>query len=206
MKFRDFLKKLLESKFYIFSFQDLLLLFPEEKPEALKKLLYRWRKKGWIYSLKRGLFALVYPRELSIPDLFIANKLYEPSYVSLETALSHYSIIPEVSMAVISVTTKPTREFKNKYGLFLYHTVKPACFVGYYIEKVEEFEVLIAEPEKALVDFLYFRIYRVRNSNLKDFRLDAERISLLNMKKVERYWCIYGLDPEVLYAYLRGID
>ena len=128
--------------------------------------------------------------------------MYEPSYVSLETALSHYSIIPEVSMTVTSVTVKPTRRFRNRHGLFIYRTVKPAAFSGYYIERQGGFDVFIAEPEKALVDFLHFKTYRNKAFDYGEERLDKDSISRLNNKKINAYAKLYNLDLKGLHAYL----
>lgn len=202
MNFRELYKTLDKNKYYVFSFKDLLLFYPQEKRAGLKNMLYRWKNKGWIYPLKRGLYEIIYPKDFAIPDMYIANKLYNPSYVSLETALSNYSIIPEVSMAVTSITTKPTRRFKNKHGLFIYHTVKPDVFTGYYIEKQGAFNILIAEPEKALVDYIYFKTYRSKKFNLKDERLDKDVILGFNKKKLDKYAKLYNLDLKRFYAYL----
>ncbi|MEW6089233.1 MAG: hypothetical protein AB1498_13125 [bacterium] len=202
MTFKDLYKTLEKNKYYIFSNEDILAFYPGEERTNLKTMLYRWVKKGWIYSLKRGLYELTYPKDFVVSDMYIANKLYNPSYVSLETALSNYSIIPEVSMAVTSLTTKPTRKFKNKHGLFIYRAVKPTAFTGYYVEKHGDFNILIAEPEKALIDFLYFKAYRNNKINLKDERLDRDIISRLSGKKLNKYAKLYNFNLKELYAYL----
>lgn len=202
MKFKDMYRILEKNKYYIFAYEDLLSFYPNEKRANLKKTIYRWKKNGWIYTLKRGLYELTYPEDFIIPDMHIANNLYAPSYISLETALSNFSLIPEVSMAVTSITTKPTRRFKNKHGLFIYRTVRPNAFTGYYVEKNGAFDILIAEPEKALVDFLYFRKYSYREFNLDDERLDRDVILHLSRKKLDRYAKLYNLNLEKLYAYL----
>jgi predicted transcriptional regulator of viral defense system len=206
MEFNELYKTLVNNKYYIFSFEDILSFFPNEKKTNLKKLIYRWKKEGQIYSLKRGLYELTYPKDLIIPDLYIANKLYNPSYVSLETALSIFSIIPEVSMAVTSITTKSTRKFKNKHGLFTYHTVKSDIFTGYYVEKRGDFDVLIAEPEKALVDFIYFRTYRRKNYKFLNFiadeRLDKNVMSNFKFKKIKNYAKLYNINLKGFYAHL----
>jgi predicted transcriptional regulator of viral defense system len=121
-----------------------------------------------------------YEPELKIPDLYVANRLYEPSYVSLETALSIYSIIPEIAAGVTSVTTRPTRTFKNKYGLFLYRTCKSEAFTGYRLMLYEGFKVYIADKEKSMVDFLY---YRLRLGHSLDF--DEERLNKKILKKID---------------------
>lgn len=194
MKFSDFYKTLEKNSYYIFSYEDILSFYPNENKDSLKTTMRRWRKKGWVYSLKRGLHEISFPKDFTIPDMHIANKLYSPSYVSLQTALSYYSIIPEVSMAVTSITTKPTRKFKNKHGLFTYRTVNPNAFTGYYVEKHGNFDILIAEPEKALVDYLYFETYRTRKFDLEEERLEKDAISKLNKKKLRTYAKLYNVN------------
>jgi len=134
--------------------------------------------------------------------MYIANKLYSPSYVSLETALSDYSIIPEVAMSVTSITTKPTRRFKNKHGLFIYRAVRPEAFTGYLVRRHGTFDILIAEPEKALVDYLYFKAYRNKNYDFSEARLDKDAVSRLNKKKLKKYAELYKMDRRVIHAYL----
>ena len=202
MNLKDTYRLLERNKYYIFSLGDLLSFYPDQKMPALKKLLYTWKKNGWICSLKKGLYELTYPGDFGIPDMHIANKLYGPSYVSLETALSKFSIIPEVSMAVTSVTTKPTRRFKNKHGLFLYRTIRRQAFCGYYVERQGSFDILIAEPEKALVDYLYFKTYRKQKFDLKEERLDKAAISKLDKKRLKKYAQFYGINLKEFYAYL----
>jgi len=200
MKFDTLYRTLEKNKYYVFSCGDILSFYPKEKRNNLKKMISRWSEKGWIHPLKRGLYELSYPRDLTIPDLYIANKLYSPSYVSLETALSNYSIIPEVSMAVTSLTTKPTRRFKNEHGLFIYRTVKADAFMGYYVEKNGALDILMAEPEKALVDYLYFKKYRNKEFNLKDERIDKDRVSRLSKTKLNRYAKLYHINLKEVYA------
>lgn len=152
--------------------------------------------------MKRGLYELTYPKDFTIPDLYVANKLYHPSYVSLETALSHYSIIPQISMAVTSITTKPTRRFKNKHGLFIYHTIRSEMFTGYAVEKHRTFEILIADPEKAFVDYLYFKVHINKDFNFENERVDTNLIQQMNKRKLKKYAQLYKIDLGKFYAHL----
>ena len=170
-----------------------MTLYPGEKRDNLKNMLHRWKEKGWVYTLKKGLYEMNYPDDPGIPDMRIANVLYSPSYVSLETALSHYNIIPEVAVSVTSVTTKPTRTFRNRHGLFTYHTVRPGAFAGYYVMKERKFDILIAEPEKALVDYLHF-------ADVRNERIDKKVVSKLNRGKIMRYAALYKMDWGKIYA------
>ena len=198
MRFQEAYKELVEKKYQVFSFEDLCVFYPKEKRSSLRQYLSRWNKQSWIRPLRRGLYELTFPQGRDVPDFFIANKIYAPSYISLETALSYYSIIPEVSMAVVSITTKTTRRFKNSHGFFLYRSVQPEAFCGYLIEKHNGLDVLIAEPEKALVDYLYFKSRRGGEFDVKAERLDQKRIHQLNKKKLNSYAKIYHLNVKEL--------
>jgi len=109
----------------------------------------------------RGLFVKLrnnfYQLSDSSPSSYsTANRLYQPSYVSLEKALSHYGMIPETVYAVTSVSTKATREFSNQIGVFSYQQIKKGAFTGYALSRLGDAEALVAEPSKALADYLYF--------------------------------------------------
>lgn len=203
MTFEALIQLLAKQKFTVFSLEELCAFYPKEKRDTLKKCLFRWKKKGWIMGLRRGLYELSFPSNLNLPDLYLANKIYTPSYVSLETALSNYGIIPEVAIAVTSITCKPTRRFKNQHGLFIYRTVQPQAFCGYQIEKYDSYDVLIAEPEKAWVDYLYLNTCRNTKFDVTAQRFDRKKIKKMNTDKLQKYAALYGLNlQEVFYANL----
>lgn len=133
-------------------------------------------------NLKSGLFIKLRNNYYTLKDsnpsfYFIANKLYQPSYISLEKALSHYGIIPETIYAITSITTKPTREFKTPKGIFSYQRIKKEVFNGYEPKEIEGTTVFFAEPEKALADYLYF--VDLKKTTLND------RLDLKNIKKTK---------------------
>ncbi|MBM3254173.1 MAG: hypothetical protein FJZ16_07965 [Candidatus Omnitrophica bacterium] len=175
-------------KMYLFALEDVKNLFPDEKPKTIKNNLIRWLSKGYFVRLKRNLYEFIDRGPgLKIPDVYVANRLYEPSYVSLETALSIYSIIPDIAVSVTSITTRPTRTFKNNYGSFFYRTCQRKAFTGYRLMSYEGFKVNIADKEKALVDFLY---YRLRSGNILNFsqeRLNKRILKRIDWKKVFQY-------------------
>lgn len=105
------------------------------------------------FKIRNGLYAL----RLEPPqEEAIANRLYAPSYISFEYALSRYGIIPESVYSVTSATTRITREFVVNNKSFVYSHIKKQAYRGYRTERVGGMTVIIAEPEKALVDYLYF--------------------------------------------------
>ena len=120
-------------------------------PHAIKYFLETQVGEGLLIRLKKGLYAL----KTDLPgDEEIANALYKPSYISLEYALAKYGIIPESPYSITSVTPNPTRVFTSVNQTYSYYTIKQEAYAGYFLDTAGEKRVLIAEPEKALVDFL----------------------------------------------------
>ncbi len=138
------------------------------KPRSLRNRLTAWQRKGLVVKLRRGLYILnERERKVNPSRIFIANALYSPSYVSSEYALGYYDLIPERVRDVTSVTTKKTTKFENPLGTFRYQHLKPELFFGFIQTQDENgLPLLVAEPEKAILDFIYL--------NLQDFR-DKER-------------------------------
>ncbi|MEA2033058.1 MAG: hypothetical protein U9N41_05695 [Euryarchaeota archaeon] len=194
MRYVEFLSTLRRNKVSIFSLRDIRNIFPDANVATLKNNLTNWLKKGYIERLKRDLYACVEPiLESEIPDFYVANRLYTPSYVSLETALSLYNIIPEIAAQVTSVTTKPSREFKNRHGVFMYRSCQKRAFTGYRIVVYEGYKVLIADEEKALVDFLYFKQRQGLSIDFEEERFDAEILKGIEWKKAEEYAELFNL-------------
>ncbi|OGZ32247.1 MAG: hypothetical protein A3H02_00905 [Candidatus Niyogibacteria bacterium RIFCSPLOWO2_12_FULL_41_13] len=116
----------------------------------------------------------------------MANKIYAPSYVSLEFALSYHGVIPETVYEITSVAVKATRRFETLGKIFSYRKIKKSAFTGYEIQKQKGFSFIIADPEKAFVDSNYFRML----GGLKPIsRLDKEKI---NPEKALRYAKLFG--------------
>jgi predicted transcriptional regulator of viral defense system len=173
---------------YIFTSEDIKNLFPQEKVKTIKNNFLRWISKGYFVRLKRNLYEfLERGPELKIPDLYVANRLYEPSYVSLETALSIYSIIPDIAIGVTSITSRPTRTFKNKYGSFFYRACQKKYFTGYRLMTYEGFKVCIADKEKAVVDFLYYRLRLSPSLDFGEERFNKKILKKIDWERVFRY-------------------
>ncbi|PIV09981.1 hypothetical protein COS31_04325 [Candidatus Roizmanbacteria bacterium CG02_land_8_20_14_3_00_36_15] len=170
-------KKLIEINRKVFTSQDIILL-SGAKRRAMESFLSYNVRKNKIIRLKNGVYGL---KKGYISHYLIANKLYQPSYVSFETALSYYHIIPETVYSVTSSTTKSTREFEVNNASFIYHKIKKEAFIGYILQKIESEQVFIATPEKALADYCYFVYLDKKNWN---DRIDLRKI---NLKKFREY-------------------
>ena len=150
----EFDRKMKDKRLLLFSAMDIRRLFGVSKVAATF-LLHRYSKRGFIVRVKRGFY--VFPDALP-PELFIANKMVRPSYVSLDFALSYHRVIPETVYEIASITTKSTRRFETLGKNYSYRSVKKRVFTGYMTEKLKGFSFQIADPEKAFVDANYFRI------------------------------------------------
>jgi predicted transcriptional regulator of viral defense system len=94
-----------------------------------RRRLNEWQDRGYIKKIIRGYYI---SSDLEIDEhvLFeIANRIYRPSYISLETALSYYHLIPESVYGISSASTRRTYTFKTPIGEFSYKTIKPQLFL-----------------------------------------------------------------------------
>ncbi|MCG3153692.1 MAG: hypothetical protein DKINENOH_00282 [bacterium] len=131
-----------------------------EDERVLRNQLSRWQKQGLILRLKKGMYLLNREdRSLHPSAFFLANQMVFPSYVSLESALAFYQMIPEAVYQVTSVATGKPAQYVSPEGTFAFRHVKPELFFGFTALRDESgFDILIAEPEKALLDFFYFNL------------------------------------------------
>lgn len=119
---------------------------------------------------------------------YTANELYRPSYVSMESALSRYNIIPEGVFQVSSCTTLKTNSFDTPIGNFSYRHLKPSLFFGYRLEEWGEYRYTIAEPEKALIDYLYLHHEVKEPKDFEALRWNPLEINnQISMKKLNSY-------------------
>jgi predicted transcriptional regulator of viral defense system len=150
MRFREFESKIRAMP--AFNLNDMRKL----DPGFHRQQLYYWHNQGYIKPLAGGYYILA-DRAMDEMILFmVANKIYEPSYVSLESALSYYEIIPETVLGVTSVSSRKTKQYESAWGVFSYRSIKPQYLIGYQvIENSPGIKFKIAYLEKALLDYLY---------------------------------------------------
>jgi len=140
-------------------------------------------KEGRLIRLKRGMYVVspdVSGKLLSTE--LIANHIYGPSYVSMESALRYYGLIPESVHIVRSMTIKRSRGFENAISRFDYINCSEEYYPIGVIQKIgDDHSFLIASPEKALCDLIaYTKELRPRFISAlllyleEDIRLDLE--------------------------------
>jgi len=168
------IRKLKEKNLNIFTPLEFKRLFGVSD-YATKWFIKSYVKEGTFTKIRNSLYMMA---DQPADNYLIANRLYEPSYISFDTALSFYGIIPETIYIVTSATPKISREFEVKKVGFVYHKIKKEAYGGYKPIKHLNQTVLIAEPEKAVADYLYFVALNKRG-------LHYERMDLKKIKKTK---------------------
>jgi len=172
------------------------LLMQEDKKQALRNQLERWCAKKLLIKLRRGVFLLnpndrkIYPSEI-----YIANQLYSPSYVSMEFALGFYGLIPEAVFTFTSVTTRKTLHFRNEFAAFAYQHIKPQAFRGFKAYKDKAgLTFFVAEPEKALVDFIYLNLEKFfpGDEDIFNESYRLQNTETLNKKRIMLFAGLFG--------------
>ena len=138
-----------------------------------RRRLNEWQDKGYIQKVIKG-FYIFSDLDINERTLFeIANKIHRPSYVSLETALSYYQLIPESVYAVTSITSRRPAHYKTPQADFIYRNIKPALFFGYDLVEHLGKRLKIASVEKALLDYLYLNPHLSSADSFASLRIDA---------------------------------
>ena len=155
----------------------------DDPRESVRVQLSRWAQQGKVIGLRRGFYTLAEPyRRVPVSPAALANALYRPAYLSGLWALGFYDLIPERVHWLTSVTTRPPQRFENPFGLFDYRNIKQASFFGYRTVRDGTVDILVADPEKALLDHWHLnegewtdgRLEEMRYQNVE--RVDAERL------------------------------
>jgi predicted transcriptional regulator of viral defense system len=167
-------------------FESSLLLSGDVDPQLVRLQLSRWNKSGRLYQLRRGLYALAPPFQKAKPHPFlIANRLHAASYVSLQSALAYYGLIPDIVQVTLSVTGGRPEQIETPLGSFVSQHVKPGMLSGYQmLELGNRQQALVAYPEKALLDLIYLTPGGDRTAYLDELRL--QNLDRLDLHRLDR--------------------
>jgi len=187
MNYGKFREKL--ENFIIFALKDIRKI---EADFDLRRL-NEWQKKGFLRTVRRGYY-IFSDTEINEQSLFlIANKIYSPSYVSLEMAFSYYNLIPESVYGITSVTSKKTNNFKTDFGEFIYRHIKSELMFGYKLVKYGNHNFRIAEIEKAILDYFYLNSHLKTENDFTEMRFDEKEFkALVDRSKLNRYLAVFN--------------
>lgn len=171
MTFQDF--RIAFQSYPIISVIEMEKLFPGFD----RKNLVYWQGKNLVQKIRNGWYRLT-EKPLDSEVLFlISNQIYQPSYISLETALSVHGFIPEGVFRITAVSTLKTQQFQTPIGHFGYQNIRENLFFGYQMRPVGLFFYKMADPEKALLDFFYLNPSLNSDSHFEGLRLNFLEIN-----------------------------
>ena len=167
-------KRIYESGFSFLGLRTLKNILEIKKEASLFFVIKKLIKAEILIKIEKNKYLL---KSAKTSDFALANFLYQPSYISFETALNFYGILSQFPYEISSATTRKTSKKKFEDKVFTYTRIKKDLFWGYEKKK----GVIIALPEKALADQLYLSAKGYKRINLDEYNL--ERISILKLKK-----------------------
>ena len=163
-----------------------------ERLPALRLQLSRWVKAGKLIQLTKGLYTLAEPYRRLTPHPFVlANAMKNASYVSLQSALGYFGMIPEHVPTVTSVTTQRPARVDTPLGRFLFRHIKRSWFSGYQqVDLGSGRKAFVAMPEKALLDLVYLTPGADNYDFLAELRLQnlegLDRDALVQLARTSR--------------------
>jgi predicted transcriptional regulator of viral defense system len=165
-------------------FETGLLLSGDVDPNDVRRQLSRWVSAGKLKQLRRGLYILSPPYQKQIPHPFlVANFLMPGSYVSLQSALAYYGLIPEYVARTLSVSTGRPAQWKD--GFHFQH-LAPHLFFGYQrVDVASEQSAFVATPEKALLDLAHLTPKADSLDYLRQLRL--QNLERLNLERLHEF-------------------
>ena len=179
MKFESLLTLVADQPF----FETGLLLAGDVDPAHVQRQLSRWVRSGRIRQLRRGLYMLASPYQSVHPHPFLlANALMPGSYVSVQSALAFYGLIPEYTPRIMSMTLLRPSQWE---GGFHFQHLASHFFFGYQLVEVSQGQqAFISTPEKALLDLAHLTPKSDSPNYLKQLRLqNLERLDLTRLQE-----------------------
>jgi predicted transcriptional regulator of viral defense system len=173
--------------FPLISVSDIL----KHDPGFDTRRLVEWQRKGYIEKIKNGFYYFTSQEKNEMFFFLAASRIYKPAYVSLESALSHYGLIPEGVFSVTAITTNNTATFHSKLCPIYYRHLKPGLFFGYALLGYKGFTINMAEPEKAMLDYLYLNKPDTLEA-LSELRINKTiATELFDNNKMENYLALF---------------
>jgi predicted transcriptional regulator of viral defense system len=161
MRIVDIIKIIKKSGAKIVSLNDLRKLLAIEKDNTAYKTAGKLVAEKFLLRLKKGVYISVF----NPPDSFeIANAIYTPSYISLESALNYYGVLPQFPYSVTSITPKKSKKLLIGEKEFEYVQISNKLYWDFR----REGHTVIASPEKALLDMIYLVAKGLRRIEFAD--------------------------------------
>lgn len=177
----EYLEVLLRSPQSVFSINDVVLLWGEEKERSVAIRLSKYAKSGKLIRLRRGFYA----KDKNYNRLELATKIYTPAYISFETVLTRSGINFQKYDSIF-VASYVSREIKiDGQNIFLVRMKDYVLTNMSGIDQTDEFA--IASKERAFLDRVYISSdYHFDNLDVLDWKKVFEILPIYNNKKMEK--------------------
>ena len=158
-----------------------------------RRRLNEWQDKGYIKKVIKEYY-IFSDLEINESVLFvIANRIFDPSYISLEMALSYHGLIPESVYGITSVSSRKTYSFNSQLAKFNYRKIKPELMFGYQLVNYQNHNFKIAEIEKAILDFFYVNSRIKTEGEFEELRINRDTFQeRVNIEKLKSYLAQYN--------------
>lgn len=158
---------------------DLVQTYKLTEP-AVRNTLRRYESKGLVERISTKIYVNHFNQHFSPRDL--VNTLRSRSYISLESALVDRGVITQNPTALTCVAPDYRQAFRSKSITIIYRKISPELYWGFEEKTTRYNKYLIAEPEKALLDWIYL----TRQEGLPT-PLDEINLQFLNPSKLRAY-------------------
>lgn len=144
--------------------------------------LKRQEERGLVEQVSNKIYINKIAKGFSQRDLL--NVLRPDSYISLESALAEYGVTSQIPRVLTCVSPRYVRNIKSKTVKITFRTLKKDLCWGFVSKKTRYSVYNIAEPEKALLDWIYFRRSENLHLDMDEFVLsELDRTRLLEYAK-----------------------
>jgi predicted transcriptional regulator of viral defense system len=161
--------------------------------------LFEWKQKGYLIKLTNKWYVFSNVTFNEGLSYLISNAICQPSYISLETALCFHQLIldnvPTDSFGekiVQAITKHKTVIYHNNRGTYSYRKIKPEFYFGYDTIEIDGRPIQMANPEKALIDFLYFNANLNSLSKLTNIAWNTQALAQVDWKKLSSIQLMIG--------------
>lgn len=187
MRFRDFYST--AKNLPAFNLNDVRKLDPNFHRQQLND----WFLRGYIQPLAGGYYLFAEAQVDESTLFMLANRIYEPSYISLESALAYFHVIPETVLGVTSASSRKTVHFDSQWGRFDYRSIKPSLMFGYRVVNHNKLiKYKIASLEKAVLDYLYLNTSIASIDDLAGLRWNRQELAGLDNPTFEKLLKIFA--------------
>ena len=164
-------------------------------PKFDSRRLFEWKQKGYLIKLTNKWYVFSNVAITDSLNYLISNSICQPSYISLESALCFHELICSCSNnsnyfnfsdenTIQAITKHKTVVYHNDRGVYSYRKIKPEFYFGFETLEIDGKPIHIANPEKALIDFLYFNANLNSLSKLTSIAWNIQVLAQLDWKKL----------------------